>query len=336
MLLTLIAVYLHTAEAMEASELEALYATAEAACDSLIAAVGDAAQREASAACLSALDALSAARVTTSVLSSTGVGKRLKKASKALAAAEGCADAAAKAKAVLDTWISTVTRASEAGEAGAAEAKPAEAAAAEAAEPAAKKARVAPPVKRVPPASTGNASRDKHRELLVAALRIAGACCRPRSLALSQSLSESEGVVGDALARAAEVEAALFEAFLPAADSGESREYAATGGSSSKDYKAKFRQLSFNLKDSKNPDLRRAVLTGGVGADELMQLSAEELARPRSTLASHRIALLNLSVSTGLRGAAAGQPEDPRARDVGVRAWPASAGARRRPAATHV
>ena len=49
------------------------------------------------------------------------------------------------------------------------------------------------------------------------------------------------------------------------------------GGASSKDYKAKFRQLSFNLKDPKNPDLRRSVLSGETEPAELLKMDAEEL-----------------------------------------------------------
>jgi len=92
-------------------------------------------------------------------------------------------------------------------------------------------------------------------------------------------------VDGDPLAAAAEVERALYEAFLP--EGRERGEYEASGGASSKDYKAKFRTLSFNLKDSKNPDLRRAVLNGQVAAADLLTLSPEELVR-RPSCVSHR------------------------------------------------
>ena len=49
---------------------------------------------------------------------------------------------------------------------------------------------------------------------------------------------------------AAEVEVALFQ----------------HGGGVTAEYKAKFRSLSFNLKDANNPDLRRRVLSGEVAA----------------------------------------------------------------------
>ena len=38
------------------------------------------------------------------------------------------------------------------------------------------------------------------------------------------------------------------------------------GGGVTGEYKAKYRSLSFNLKDSNNPDLRRRVLSGEVAA----------------------------------------------------------------------
>ncbi len=43
-------------------------------------------------------------------------------------------------------------------------------------------------------------------------------------------------------------------------------------------YKAKFRQLHFNLKDEKNPDLRRRVLEGIIAPEILITLTPEELA----------------------------------------------------------
>lgn len=44
-----------------------------------------------------------------------------------------------------------------------------------------------------------------------------------------------------------------------------------------KEYKAKFRQLAFNLKDPKNPDLRRSVADGLISPSVLLDLSPEEL-----------------------------------------------------------
>jgi transcription elongation factor S-II len=44
-----------------------------------------------------------------------------------------------------------------------------------------------------------------------------------------------------------------------------------------KEYKAKFRQLSFNLRDPKNPDLRRCVADGVIDPTALLGMSPEEL-----------------------------------------------------------
>ena len=77
------------------------------------------------------------------------------------------------------------------------------------------------------PARTGDDTRDKIRKLLAEAL----------------AASLSEGVFGDPCAVAVDVEEAMF---------------VQNGGVNAK-YKAKYRSLSFNLKDPKNPDLRARV-----------------------------------------------------------------------------
>jgi hypothetical protein len=141
-------------------------------------------------------------------------------------------------------------------------------------------------------------------------------------------------VAGDPLAAGAEVERALYEAFLPSEGS-ERLTYATTGGASSKDYKAKFRTLSFNLKDAKNPDLRRAVLNGQVAAADLLSLSAEELVR-HCSLSRLESALSRRGLPAGLRGATIGQPAHPRARYVGVRARAEGTGAQPRTPTVHV
>ena len=64
------------------------------------------------------------------------------------------------------------------------------------------------------------------------------------------------------------------------------REY---GSAASKEYKAKFRQLSFNLKDAKNPDLRRSVLSGETGAEELLRMESEELGSAERRKANREI-----------------------------------------------
>jgi transcription elongation factor S-II len=89
--------------------------------------------------------------------------------------------------------------------------------------------------------------------------------------------AESEGVAGDPDGVGAQVEAELFAKFLPSKGSADHGAYQESGGGSSKDYKVKFRQLSFNLKDANNPDLRRSVLLGEVTPEELLALSSEEL-----------------------------------------------------------
>jgi len=45
-----------------------------------------------------------------------------------------------------------------------------------------------------------------------------------------------------------------------------------------KEYKAKFRQLAFNLKDPKNPDLRAQVADGLIDPVSLLELAPEQLA----------------------------------------------------------
>lgn len=86
-------------------------------------------------------------------------------------------------------------------------------------------------------------------------------CRNHLAVALQQAVAEgAEG--GDPGAAAVAVENAL---------------YAAHNGVSAA-YKTKFRQLHFNLKDEKNPDLRRHVLVGDLGAEELISLAPEELA----------------------------------------------------------
>ena len=56
-----------------------------------------------------------------------------------------------------------------------------------------------------------------------------------------------------------------------------------------KEYKAKVRQLAFNLKDAKNPDLRTSMANGEVSSDVLIELSPEELGSNERRLANERI-----------------------------------------------
>ena len=59
--------------------------------------------------------------------------------------------------------------------------------------------------------------------------------------------------------------------------------------SGGKDYKAKVRQLAFNLKDAKNPDLRTNLATGEISAGVLIDLSPEELGSNERRNANERI-----------------------------------------------
>jgi transcription elongation factor S-II len=95
--------------------------------------------------------------------------------------------------------------------------------------------------------STGDPVRDKCRANLAAALAQAAA-------------EGAEG--GDPSSLGVAVELALHTAH----------------GGVTPAYKAKFRQLHFNLKHDKNPDLRRKVLEGGIAPEELITLSPEDLA----------------------------------------------------------
>eukprot|EP00850_Spirogloea_muscicola_P018856 SM000177S03189 [mRNA] locus=s177:86940:88084:- [translate_table: standard] len=103
---------------------------------------------------------------------------------------------------------------------------------------------------------TGNATRDKTRELFAEALLMT------LKEASGETLTRASGC--SPLGVAAAVEAEMFRLF---------------GGSKDlKEYKAKYRSISYNLKDPKNPDLRRKVLMGEVSPSGLMGLTSEEMA----------------------------------------------------------
>ena len=95
--------------------------------------------------------------------------------------------------------------------------------------------------------SVGNPPRDRTRELIGEAL----ALCKDE---VHESLKDIAEI-------ACAVEEAMFNKWP---DCG-------------KDYKAKFRQLSFNLKDVKNPDLRKEVTVGGIAPAQLLELPPEQL-----------------------------------------------------------
>jgi transcription elongation factor S-II len=110
-----------------------------------------------------------------------------------------------------------------------------------------------------PPELTGDTIRDKIRTRLFDALCI----CR-----------RQEGVAaGDEGELACAIEDAMFKTL---------------DGTSAK-YKSKFQQLHFNLKDPKNPDLRRKVVMGECGPLELLSLSPEELASDAKREENQRI-----------------------------------------------
>jgi transcription elongation factor S-II len=104
--------------------------------------------------------------------------------------------------------------------------------------------------------TTGDTVRDKVRTNLVTALQ--------RALSEGADCSDSPSGSGNkaAIDIGVSIELAL---------------YAGHNGVSA-GYKAKFRQLHFNLKDEKNPDLRRRVLEGIIAPDILITLTPEELA----------------------------------------------------------
>lgn len=49
-------------------------------------------------------------------------------------------------------------------------------------------------------------------------------------------------------------------------------------GALNAEYKSKLRSLAFNLRDPQNPDLRGHVLTGQISPDQLVRMSAADLA----------------------------------------------------------
>lgn len=104
---------------------------------------------------------------------------------------------------------------------------------------------------------TGDVVRDKVRMNLVKALEKA----------------LSEGATGNAIDIAISIENALFS----------------THKGVNTSYKSKFRQLHFNLKDDKNPDLRRRVLEGHLDPDVLLTLAPEELASDAKREENERI-----------------------------------------------
>ena len=136
----------------------------------------------ASASLVSLLDALKGADVTVELLTTTGGAKRLRKVAKSLEAGrEAAAAPATAAKDVVTTWSERISQALAAhtpgsgdgdGDGPAAKRQKSDAPHAPAAAAA---AAAAPEVVRRPPPKLESANRVKHRDLLTAALRVAGA-----------------------------------------------------------------------------------------------------------------------------------------------------------------
>jgi len=66
----------------------------------------------------------------------------------------------------------------------------------------------------------------------------------------------------------------------------------ATFGGTSKEYKARFRSLMFNLKDKKNPEFIRMVMTGQLHVNDLAtmevrEMASDEMKKQRATAAEH-------------------------------------------------
>ena len=99
---------------------------------------------------------------------------------------------------------------------------------------------------------TGDSVRDSVREKLMEAYN-------KGVIDNEQYLREQET---DTAAMAAETEVSMFEKF----------------GGTSKDYKARFRSLVFNLKDPKNPEFIRQVVTGQRHVSDLSEMEVKEMA----------------------------------------------------------
>lgn len=161
---------------MDATLLEEQVAAVEWAAEACLG--GDS---SASASLVSLLDALKGADVTVELLTTTGGAKRLRKVAKSLeAGGEAAAAPATAAKDVVTSWSERISQALAAqtpgsgdgdGDGPAAKRQKSDAPHA----PAAAAAVAAPEVVRRPPPKLENANRVKHRDLLTAALRVAGA-----------------------------------------------------------------------------------------------------------------------------------------------------------------
>jgi len=67
----------------------------------------------------------------------------------------------------------------------------------------------------------------------------------------------------------------------------ESRMNEVLGGSASKEYKARFRSLAFNLKDPKNPHFLQRVITGQIFVNDLADMEVKDMASDEMKKARH-------------------------------------------------
>ncbi|PSC75709.1 Transcription elongation factor A 2 [Micractinium conductrix] len=217
------------------------------------------------------LKVLKKQRVSTKVLAETQAGKRVKGLTK-----HPQADVAAAAGEVVAAWKEVVRRESQ----GSAAPSGSAASAPSSSKPAAGGAGGAAGLSRAASQSTVDGGAPSSQAtaggssqpaaggppLDVGAVPRCGDTLRDKcrqNLAAALNLALGEGSEGDPIACGVAVEGAIFKQ----ADC-----------QMSQAYKAKFRNLHFNLKDAANPDLRRKVLAGDIQPDTLVLLAPEDLA----------------------------------------------------------
>jgi len=210
--------------------------------------------------CVDALKELEKIDMTLEILSKTQAGKKLR----ALAKQQADADIAFLAKALISKWKSMVIQ----GQGSSATDSQSLASPISTSQEISAKPKSAPKVcgsvDFVPPEleRTGDSIRDKIRKNLLDALLLS----RTRDNVEVEDDNKE-------MALACEIELAM---------------HASLDGVSAK-YKSKYMQLSFNLKDPKNPDLRRKVVLGEITPAELISASPEELASDAKKEENQRI-----------------------------------------------
>lgn len=205
------------------------------------------------ARCLDILNQLKKLEMTKEVLASTQAGRKVRALVK-----HSDPDIAGKAKAVVMDWKSMVQRSNS--KSGLSQLESTD----------------TTPVKPEPQSEVAE-PREQRSEEVERTVAMTGDTIRDKvrkNLFDSLAKARGEGVTeGDAASLACQIETAM---------------YATLDGVSAK-YKAKFRQLHFNLKDSNNPDLRRKVLLGEFLPSELITASPEELASDAKKEENQRI-----------------------------------------------